>query len=104
MQAVNYYIVGEKVKEAPKKVGGLELTDDMTENRYDKGKVISVGNLAQGVAEDDIIYYDKHAGNTMQKEEKSYQVITVKDVVLIDSWPTSRQEQMGKPVDESWKK
>ena len=40
----------------------------------------------------------------MQKEEKSYQVITVKDVVLIDSWPTSRQEQMGKPVDESWKK
>ena len=55
MRAVNYYIVVEKVKEAPKKVGGLELTDDMTENRYDKGKVISVGNLAQGVAEDDII-------------------------------------------------
>ena len=84
MQAVNLYIVVEKIKEAPTKVGGLELTDDLTDNRYDKGKAISVGNLVQGVKADDIIYYDKHAGNTMQKNNKNYQIITVKDVVLID--------------------
>ena len=34
---------------------------------------------------DDIIFYDKHTGNTMQHKDKSYIIITVKDVVLIDS-------------------
>jgi|TARA_Y100000361_G_C10977104_1_gene247049 co-chaperonin GroES (HSP10) len=84
MQAVNLYIVVEKIKQAPTKVGGLELTDNLTDNRYDKGKAISVGNLVQGVKDNDIIHYDKHAGNTIQKDEKTYQIITVKDVVLID--------------------
>jgi len=84
MQAVNLYIVVEKIKQAPTKIGGLELTDDLTDNRYDKGKIISVGNLVQGVKDNDTIYYDKHAGNTIQKDEKTYQIITVKDVVLID--------------------
>ena len=84
MQAVNYYIVVEKIKEAPTKIGGLELTDEITDNRYNKGKTISVGNLVQGVKNNDIIYYDRHAGNSMQKDDKSYQTITVKDVVLID--------------------
>jgi|TARA_B100000287_G_scaffold379387_1_gene382469 co-chaperonin GroES (HSP10) len=84
MQAVNLYIVVEKIKQAPTKIGGLELTDDLTDNRYDKGKIISVGNLVQGVKDNDTIYYDKHAGNTIQKDKKSYQIITVKDVVLID--------------------
>jgi co-chaperonin GroES (HSP10) len=84
MQAVNYYLVIEKIKQETTKIGGLELTEDVTENRYDKGKVISVGNLVQGVKPDDTIYYDQHAGNTMQKENKSYKIITVKDVVLIE--------------------
>ena len=84
MQAVNLYIVVDKIKQEPTKVGGLELTDNLTDNRYDKGKAISVGNLVEGVKNNDIIYYDKHAGNTMQKNNKSYQIITVKDVVLID--------------------
>ena len=84
MQAVNYYIVIEKIKQEPTKIGGLELTEDITENRYDKGKVISAGNLVQGVKSGDIIFYDKHTGNTMQKDDKSYQIITVKEVVLIE--------------------
>ena len=84
MQAVNFYIVVDKIKQEPTRVGGLELTDNLTDNRYDKGKAISVGNLVEGVKNNDIIYYDKHAGNTMQKNNKSYQIITVKDVVLID--------------------
>jgi|TARA_R100001530_G_scaffold128040_1_gene97585 co-chaperonin GroES (HSP10) len=84
MQAVNYYIVIEKIKQETTKIGGLELTEDITENRYDKGKVISIGNLVQGVKSNDIVYYDKHVGNTMQKENKSYKIITVKDVVLIE--------------------
>ena len=35
MQAVNYYIVIEKIKEAPKKVGGLELTEDQNQDVSD---------------------------------------------------------------------
>ena len=45
MKAINYYVVIEKIKEAPKKVGGLELTEDQNKDvRYLKGKVISAGN------------------------------------------------------------
>jgi co-chaperonin GroES (HSP10) len=85
MQAVNHYLVIEKIKDEPKKVGGLILTDDTDEdNRYLKGKVISTGNKVEGVCEDDVIYYDKHAGHGIQHKNKFYYVIKQMDVVLID--------------------
>ena len=85
MKAVNHYIIIEQIKEGPKKVGGLILTDEVNEdNRYLKGKVISVGNLVEGIKEDDIIYYDKHAGHGIQHKDKFYGVIKQLDVVLID--------------------
>ena len=85
MKAVNYYIIIEQVKEGPKKVGGLILTDEINEdNRYLKGKVISIGNLVEGINEKDIVYYDKHAGHGVQYKETLYYVIRSMDVVLID--------------------
>ena len=85
MKAVNYYIVIEQIKEGPKKVGGLVLTDEINEdNRYLKAKVISIGNLVEGIKKDDIIYYDKHAGHGIQHKDKFYHVIKQMDVVLID--------------------
>tara|TARA_Y100001938_G_C7747356_1_gene262239 strand:- start:51 stop:308 length:258 start_codon:yes stop_codon:yes gene_type:complete len=85
MKAVNHYIIIEQIKEGPKKVGGLILTDEVNEdNRYLKGKVISVGNLVEGIKEDDIIYYDKHAGHGIQHKDNFYGVIKQLDVVLID--------------------
>tara|TARA_R100001163_G_scaffold35153_1_gene27085 strand:- start:457 stop:714 length:258 start_codon:yes stop_codon:yes gene_type:complete len=85
MKAVNYYIIIELIKGEPKKVGGLILTDEVNEdNRYKKAKVISVGNLVQGIEQDDIIYYDKHAGHGIQHKDKFYGVIKQQDVVLID--------------------
>jgi|TARA_Y100000004_G_C8745745_1_gene340248 co-chaperonin GroES (HSP10) len=85
MKAVNYYIIIELVKEAPKKVAGLIITDDINEdNRYKKAKVISVGNLVEGINVDDIVYYDKHAGHGIQHKDKFYGVIKQQDVVLID--------------------
>ena len=66
MKAVNYYLVVENIKES-KKIGGLEVTDDLDEdNRYTKAKVISIGNLVEGIKENDIVYYDKHAGHSIQ--------------------------------------
>ena len=86
MQAVNNYIIVEKIKQGPKKVGGLILTEDVdTDNRYIKANVISVGNLVEGIKDNDVVYYDKHAGHGMQHKDKLYYVIQSRDVVLIDT-------------------
>ena len=85
MKAVNYYIIIDMIKEGPKKVGGLVLTDEINEdNRYLKAKVVSIGNLVDGIEEGDTIYYDKHAGHGIQHKDKFYGVIKQQDVVLID--------------------
>ena len=84
MKAVNYYIIIDMIKEEPK-VGGLILTDKTDEdNRYLKAKVVSIGNLVEGIKEGDTIYYDKHAGHGIQHKDKFYGVIKQQDVVLID--------------------
>ncbi len=84
MKAVNYYIVVENIKQS-KKVGGLLITDTLDEeNRYNKGKVISVGNLVEGIKENNVIYYDKHAGHSITYKDILYYVIKVGDVVLIN--------------------
>ena len=85
MKAVNHYLIIDPIKEGPKKVGGLILTDEVNEdNRYLKAKVISTGNTVEGIKEDDIIHYDKHAGHGIQHKDKFYGVIKQMDVVLID--------------------
>ena len=85
MQAVNNYIIVQKIKQGPKKVGGLILTEDIDEdNRYIKAKVVSTGNLVEGIKDNDIVYYDKHAGHGVQYKDILYQVIRSGDVVLID--------------------
>ena len=85
MKAVNHYIIIDLIKNEPKKVGGLILTDEVNEdNRYLKAKVVSVGNLVEGIHIDDIVYYDKHAGHGIQHKDKFYGVIKQMDVVLID--------------------
>ena len=85
MRAVNNYIIVEKIKQGPKKVGGLILTEDIDDdNRYIKANVISVGNLVEGIKNNDVVYYDKHAGHGVQYKETLYYVIRSVDVVLID--------------------
>ena len=85
MTAVNHYLVIDMIKEEPKKVGGLILTEETdVDNRYLKAKVVSTGNLVEGIKEGDTIYYDKHAGHGIQHKNKFYGVIKQQDVVLID--------------------
>ena len=85
MKAVNHYLVIERIKDEPTKVGGLILTEETDEdNRYLKAKVISIGNIVEGIKENDIIHYDKHAGHGIQHKDKFYGVIKQMDVVLID--------------------
>ena len=85
MKAINYYLIVEKVKEGPRIVGGLELTDKIDDSvRYLKAKVISAGNLVEGVNDGDIIYYDRHAGHGVKVDDTLYQVIRIQDVVLAE--------------------
>ena len=85
MKAVNNYIIVENIKDEPKKIGGLIMTEDLDDdNRYIKAKVISVGNLVEGIKDNNTVYYDKHAGHGVQYKDILYQVISSGDVVLID--------------------
>ena len=85
MKAINYYIVIDKIKEAPKKVGGLEITESQNKDiRYVKARVISIGDKIDYIREGSIIRYDKHAGHGIEWNDKMYYVITINDVVLVE--------------------
>lgn len=85
MQAINYYVIVDKIKEAPKTVGGLELTEDQNKDvRYLKGRVISAGPLADVLNENDIVHYDKHAGHGIEWQSKLYYVLKLGDIVLVE--------------------
>ena len=85
MKAINNYIIVDKIKTEPKMVAGLLMTDDTdVDNRYIKAKIISTGNLVEGLKDGDNIYYDKHAGHAISWEDDLYQVIQSRDVVLVD--------------------
>ena len=85
MKAINNYLVVKTIKEGMKEVGGLLLTEDLdSDNRYLKAKIISTGNLVEGLKDGEIVYYDKHAGHGISFKEKLYQVIRSQDVVLVE--------------------
>ena len=85
MKAINRYIVVDKIKVEPKMVSGLIMTDDTdSDNRYLKAKIISCGNLVEGLKEEDTIYYDKHAGHDISWKDSLYRVIRDQDVVLVE--------------------
>ena len=85
MKAINYYLIVDKIKEAPKKVGGLELTEQQDSDvRYLKGEVISAGNLIEGVKDGDIVWYDRHAGHGIQFNNKLYYVLKAGDIVIVE--------------------
>ena len=85
MKAINRYIVIKNIKTEPKKVAGLIMTEETdVDNRYIKAEIISCGSLVEGLKDGDTIYYDKHAGHSIQHKDILYQVIRSGDVVLID--------------------
>jgi len=85
MQAINHYIVIRKIKEAPKKIGGLELTEDQNKDvRYLKAEVVSVGDRATMIPVGSTIRYDRHAGHGIEWGDDLYHVITIGDVVIVE--------------------
>jgi|TARA_R100000482_G_scaffold114354_1_gene57173 co-chaperonin GroES (HSP10) len=85
MRAINNFVIIDKLKEERKTESGLLLTETTdTDNRYLRAKVISCGNLVEGLSEGDIIRYDKHAGFGIDHKDKMYYVITIRDVVVVE--------------------
>jgi|TARA_Y100001951_G_scaffold58883_1_gene46723 chaperonin GroES len=85
MRAIGGYLVIRDIKEKPTKTkGGLLLTDKIKEDiRYRQGLVKSVGELVQGVKDNDKIYYDKNAGFKIEIDEEIFLVIKQQDVVIV---------------------
>jgi co-chaperonin GroES (HSP10) len=56
MKAISRYIIVDKIKTEPKMVSGLIMTDETDQdNRYIKAKIISCGNLVEGLKDDYVV-------------------------------------------------
>ena len=85
MQAINDYVIVDKIKEEPKKVSGLLLTDETdVDNRYKKAKILSVGELVEVVKAGDIVYYDAVAGHDIAYNDSVHRVIRSRDIVIVE--------------------
>ncbi len=85
MKAIGHYLIVEKEKQGSQKTeGGLLIAENAREDiRYAKASVISAGADIVGIKAGDAIYYDRHAGHSIELENKVYNVIKVQDVVVI---------------------
>jgi co-chaperonin GroES (HSP10) len=85
MKAINYYLVLEKIKEQPKNIGGIEMLDKYDQDtRYNKAKVITVGDKIDVIKPSDIVWYDKHSGHGIQFDDKLYYVVNLGDIVIVE--------------------
>jgi co-chaperonin GroES (HSP10) len=85
MKAINHFVIVDKIKEAPKKVGGLELTEKQNNDvRYIKGEIVSVGDQITMLKPGDVVRYDKHAGHGIEWKDSLYYVLKISDIVLIE--------------------
>lgn len=85
MRAVGKYIIIEKDNKTTKKTnGGLILDESSREDiRYRKAIVVNVGSEVVAIKEKDEIYYDRHAGFSVEISEDEFKVIKEQDVVII---------------------
>lgn len=89
MQALNIYVIIEKIKEQPKKIAGLELTEIQNKDlRYLRAEVISVGDqVPESVLKPgQIVRYDRHAGHEIESENegKQWLLLKVGDIVAVE--------------------
>ena len=85
MKAVGKYIVITPDKEIDTKTkGGLLLGESHREDiRYRKAEVVTIGEAVVAVQAKDNIYYDRHAGFSVEIKQNQYKVIKEQDVVII---------------------
>ena len=85
MKAINYYLIVSDIKEEQKKIAGLIFTEKTdVDNRYIKAKIISCGDRAEGLKNDDVVFYDSNSGHGITHDDNFYKVIKISDVVLVE--------------------
>jgi|TARA_R100000951_G_scaffold104818_1_gene98209 co-chaperonin GroES (HSP10) len=84
MKLIGKNILIEVIHEEVKTSSGLLLsTEDTSQFRYSKGKVIEPGTNVEVISKGDVIYYDKRQGYTMLIENDKFTVIQERDVVVV---------------------
>ena len=85
MKAIGKNIVITPVKETETQTsGGLILAEANREDiRYRKAEVVTIGEAVVAVKAKDNIYYDRHAGFSVEIKQEQYKVIKEQDVVII---------------------
>ena len=85
MRAIGNNLIIKKIEESNQKTkGGLILTEKQREDvRFQKAKVIKVGDSVVAVKQDDIIYFDKAAAHKIEIEKEPYHVIRQENVVVV---------------------
>ena len=85
MKAVGRNVVILPVRETETKTkGGLLLAEAQREDiRYRLAKVVTVGDDVKMVGDSDNVYYDRHAGFTIEIKDEKFTVIKEQDIVII---------------------
>ena len=85
MKAVGNNLIIQKVEEnITKSEGGLLLNkNDRADIRYIEANIISVSDTIEGLKKNDTIFYDRHAGHSIEIDNNTYQVIKAQDVVVV---------------------
>ena len=85
MKAIGRNLIIKKVKEGTTKTkGGLLLAESHREDvRYIEASIVSIGSDVVGVSENDIIFFDRHAGHKIEIDKDFYHVIKLEDIVVV---------------------
>ena len=80
----NIVILPKKVKATTETKNGLILKEkDSEEIRYKEATVVSISDDVKVIKEGAEIYYDKHAGHTIEFDGNKYTVIKLQDIVVV---------------------
>ena len=79
----NIIIKPEKIKTDKTKGGLLIIEKDREDIRYNLATVVSVSDAIDYIKKNDTIYYDRHAGSTVEIDDNEYKVIKIQDVVIV---------------------
>ena len=85
MKAVGSNLIIQRVeKTITKSKGGLLLSEnDRSDIRYIEANIVSIGDDIKGLEKNNKIFYDRHAGHSIEINDKKYQVIKAQDVVVV---------------------
>ena len=79
----NIIITPEKVTSEKTKGGLLLVKKDREDIRYIQAEIHSVSDEIKSLKKGDQIYYDRHAGHSIEFEKEQYTVIKIQDVVVV---------------------